>query len=771
MPDAPRSVPEFLVFGYDAPRAGRDVRTAVVFWTVRGVNGDRLHERLRDRFDALLPPGRIVLVAPADCEGDIAGMLADDRVLDQVRAATRYTDAPAVHGYVFDASGALTPVAAAAGAAPPDPDRPAMVLHGLRHLFAANAGTLDGHGRVHFVKPSGAHSSRFLRTANVLRSGVEIDFVAFGLLPHVPVGTRRVYTDTGSINSVAYSLLSLRARLDPATAHSTTVETFSSYRGARTFHLDDRAHAVCLVSASTAGALSRELSAEREIPLDRVVTLFYAGADPAGAGPVVCDLVTPAGPDSIAPVDNHWRAACPDCTANVRALTFSGDQFLPADTTTTPVLLRATDVPAWVPRVARATVGLGAVSCVPPELSGGTAPEIRVDARVVLDPANGRALSLACERALDRAVPATTSLVVHLDDAASEDLARRVVSRLPPDRDAPVVPARELLEAPGSVRADGRTVVVVAADAGTGRTLLSLSQALRQAPGPAVVCWLVGLARPAAPGDFRVVSSDLGYGSDGPGSNPVVVVEQLCLPDAPSPASAFLHELHLLRAMSGAVHPFGVLDGVPLAPPEGFLEALQERVGVLSSGDDGDGAGLRQRLLLPSSCPDDRTLRLRPGFAFWPGVPYDAADVTQADVYLTVAGVLHSLRQEGRGAQSLFEQDHDRGVLSPANLSRYNDGVIQGCLLRAARPAETDYHAEPAVSGHMSDVARLLLDAHGTAAGEAAGEVLLALATGQLRLVPSDRQRLLAPHLDRIRTGTSPFSPLEQALAVAAASR
>jgi hypothetical protein len=83
-----------------------------------------------------------------------------------------------------------------------------------------------------------------------------------------------------------------------------------------------------------------------------------------------------------------------------------------------------------------------------------------------------------------------------------------------------------------------------------------------------------------------------------------------------------------------------------------------------------------------------------------------------------------------------------RRVLSPRCFDRFNDGVIQASLLRAASPAELDYSVAEQISGEMAQFLEIVFADESGQAGEASREFLLALAQNRLRLVMKDLQNL-----------------------------
>lgn len=74
-------------------------------------------------------------------------------------------------------------------------------------------------------------------------------------------------------------------------------------------------------------------------------------------------------------------------------------------------------------------------------------------------------------------------------------------------------------------------------------------------------------------------------------------------------------------------------------------------------------------------------------------------------------------------------------LISPANFDRYNDGVIQASLLRAAKPVEMDYRVDEIFSRQMTDVLSSVLTNWNNAQGEAALEFLMALWTERMCLI------------------------------------
>jgi hypothetical protein len=73
-------------------------------------------------------------------------------------------------------------------------------------------------------------------------------------------------------------------------------------------------------------------------------------------------------------------------------------------------------------------------------------------------------------------------------------------------------------------------------------------------------------------------------------------------------------------------------------------------------------------------------------------------------------------------------------LICPETFTRFNDGVIQAAFLRAAYPAELNYSVCQEMSHDMERLLLKWLHYSDQPAGAAAGEFLLAIAIGKLRL-------------------------------------
>lgn len=140
-------------------------------------------------------------------------------------------------------------------------------------------------------------------------------------------------------------------------------------------------------------------------------------------------------------------------------------------------------------------------------------------------------------------------------------------------------------------------------------------------------------------------------------------------------------------------------------------------------------------------------LTLRPSFAFWDGT-YETDAIKQGDVFATIASILESRRKPSKATSSpdLAQSPFHLTILSSENFTRFNDGIIQASLLRAAFPHELSY-AHTTTANHSAKIGHLILkmlERHAENQGEAVLEFLVALATRQMTLAAIDLERIVS---------------------------
>ncbi|MEX1142362.1 MAG: hypothetical protein WD993_08785 [Thermoleophilaceae bacterium] len=728
---------EYFVF--EAQASGQDPKTeTVVFAAGRAADADHLVERLRNHHLTHAPPERVILMGSD--ESVLLSLAGDSALRETLPSVTRYVDPPDIEPVAFDRSGTLTSLVAEA-ATVSAVRRQKIMRCGLMTIFDKRQGMLTAGPGYHYVNPSRRHTKAFIRTGNVLLHSAEVAFIAMGLLEWCPAGTRRIFTDTASINAVGYALADLCMHFDPHHARP-TIDSFSSYGGLDRFDFDE-SESFCVVSASTSGNLEARLTSTGLLPADRIATLFYCGPALDGRR-ILCDITEREGvDDGHALIESYASEGdCKLCRQGSATIHISGDQFLPADPEVDEILISQDHEPTWLAPLLTDLLGTGAVRCNT-AIVGDAARfrEISIDLSKIADDAHGSPLAARIQKRLLSATPVALERVVHLNDASSKALAETVARHYARHNesasDGLVISELVAREDPTSLVPAGGAIMVVAGVVSTGRALLSVSQFLRSVEDLGHLSYLIGVGRVATPRDWRRLRENLTFGTD-PGEYPLLAVRLCHLPDDSGPdASPWrTEERYWETTRDDIAHS-----------SEQAAAALDQRRDILNGVVEADRDGLTDQLFLPAvrqgggfdSTGRDGRLELRKGFVFWRSVARQhhadpETSATQSEVYLTIAAVLHELRQSHPDGRALVQHEHNRTVLGPSNFARFNDGVIQASLLRAARQSELDYSASRKLSAEMQDIVLRFAKRCETKEGEAFPEFLLALARGRLRL-------------------------------------
>lgn len=589
-----------------------------------------------------------------------------------------------------------------------------ILRRGVTSIFARRGGFVEASESYHFANPSGAHTDRFMRLSNILVRQAEIAFVAVAVMAQVPNDAGHAYIDTPALYAVVSALNEQWRTLAPERPHL-VADNFSSYFGFEDHRFTDPARSVAIISASSSGSLGRKLVEHRSFDPKRIVHVLYLGSKAAAPG-IAVDL----GRDEMANPDgysNERRTFLPDdcalCRADSIPITLKGDQFDISGPQQKPLVIMKTDAPK--------TLGQAMV-----RLAGTKSLRVSPGARLYDIDSAALLESEAYQKRLDyllrRQVPAGVEAVVLVDSGASAivDQIAAAIGTLPASIDrADVATMAEASEK----RLTG-AVLVVASVIGSGRLLLDVSRDLRNVAPDAPIIYLVGFAKVHDPERKRIFNASL-VQSGNAVNHVVEYVDELLLP-ANTPRNSWAEELGFLQRNRSSWGAAATL-----------LTTRLERLRETS-----------RPLLDDLFLPDDKgvALPLRKGFVFWPPSLPSRGTHSQADVFLTMSSVLQQLRTApaSAGAQAIRTNWMQQTILSPENFARFNDGIIQACLLRAARPAELDFRDDAVASADAARMIRRIVESATRPRGEAAAEFLLAIGTGRLRLCPRDTEQVLA---------------------------
>lgn len=688
-------------------------RLLVMFTSIRKPESEELAEAIESHCNDRSPPDRIIVLGPETIRAALIESTSSGKFAERVRAVTRHHNAPEVEVCCFSWDGTVSEC----------PHLELIQRVGMTDIFQSRDAMLETPPTHHYAKLSRKHSRQFLRIGNAMVSGAEIDFIAFCCLRYIPKSVKHLYCDTGAIAPIACAINTLRTELN-ADIKRATVDSFSSYAGALKFKFRNMPESMVLISATTSEGLADLLAEKCQVTASRTVTIYYLGEE-RFEGTLVCNLKRDStlNPDGFDPFPSYPENNCPLCNDDESTLIrIEGDQFLTGDTKTEEVSLVATHANHLQPFLER-TAGKRLVRANYSHQDTPATNEIFFDLETMFVDDAFLKITYYQDQfnwIVDQQVPATLKRMITLDDPASKNLAQLIAKRLKARlaSDVTIVSVSEVkANIDGYIEGDGATVVAASAVA-SGRTLQSLSQMLRRIQPNKLITYIVGLARLPTEKELERIRSNVTH-SQGNRKYGFHLIDAVNLPlYGPNDKTSWEKEGDLWAAV------------LRICEDENARQIIKKRLEALRESGKTTERGMDAGLFWPSLSGTE--LPLRPNFAFYQFSQPDV--VSQADVFFVIIAILHSLRITTRTAQSLRQHEHVRRVLSPRNFERFNDGIIQAAILRAAHTAELDYSNSRVLSDDMAQILDSIFEHRLGETGEAATEFLLALAMRKLRL-------------------------------------
>ena len=427
---------------------------------------------------------------------------------------------------------------------------------------------------------------------------------------------------------------------------------------------------------------------------------------------------------------------CKFCISGSKPIKVEGDVFLLEKPVISGHLIKTIHAPKFLKDLAnfykkRNSSDQPIFKCYHKEMSSDKKYEIFIDVDRILQNWENRSnpthlysdLNLKLEKYILQNIPASLKYMVALPDEASQFLAKIIGGVLREqgvnfdDNNIIGITSSDL----SNINAlDKGVIAVISSSVVTGSNLLYLSRALRDLSNYQRIFFNY-VSRASNIQHFDFLKSNLGLGEFGIDSHKIFNVETIfCSSEA-------------------QFTPWHEEENFMLVLQEFFEEtsykAIQEHCTkrVMELADSGKHKGLDNNLFFPSL--KNTPLAIRNGFAFSPylkGKEHDEfiSYSTQSEIYFIMSSILNDLRNRNILSQSQYV----RNVIDPGNFVRFNDGVIQACLLRAATVDELNYSLSDEMSlqikSILGDMILHIDDNH----AEALNEFFYAISIKKMRL-------------------------------------
>jgi hypothetical protein len=717
----------------------KKISTLILYFPYKNIENDAvdIQLQLREYFYKNLPPDKIIIICPMFNKAEVLKIFRKNSDIYSYIPHFEYdTFDDNVSALTIDQNGVFETFL---GIKISIDHINEIYQRGLIKIFNSNGGLIISKSAHHFVFPSGKHCDRFLRTGNVLIHGAEILFIVSALIKKFKNKRfENIYCDTSSINSLAYAYITFLKELDNDYNSCVRVESFGSYKLFEESKFTSERGSLFLISSSTSGSIIKRMTEDkkRNIELENIAIIYGLSVESVFIDQVICDLTidyssNPEGLEEFKSFNPLKGKSCTLCNDSSKPIEVQGDVFLLEKPNVTGQLISKTDAPAFLNKLSsfyeKPTGTKNSLfKCYFKDDGNDKKYDVYIDLEQLLnewenrnnDKGQFKSVFQKLEKYVLQSIPASLKYMIVLSDNASIKLAE-IISEILNDNGL-AFDNNNIIKDYNLKKIEKKqngTIAVISSSIVSGRNLLFLSRALRDYENNYRRMFFTFVNRTQNEKHFEFLESNLGLGEFGKGTNIIVNVEKIFCSD-----QAYYTSWHTELDFIKQIEEF-------CESKEQFtktLEYCKNRESHLNNS--GQNRGLTHDLFFPSTV-NDKQLEIRKGFAFAPNVNF-AKSATQSEIYFIISCILNELRVKGR----LDQSEYVRNILDPGNFIRYNDGVIQASLLRAAKSEELRYDLTEEMGFQMKRVLGDMIIHFGDSHSEGLTEFFYAILTKKLKL-------------------------------------
>ncbi|WP_159801747.1 hypothetical protein [Flavobacterium sp. MK4S-17] len=617
-----------------------------------------------------------------------------------------------------------------------------LINQGLVNIFVRNGGLVESNGLSHhYVFPSGKHSSKFLRTANVLVQKCEIDFIAINTLHKFRgIEIKNIYCDTLSVNVIGYSINQYLKRFNSET--EINIESFKSYDGIYDKNTRFSDNSVFIISASTSGGLVNYLKENHgeAVNSTNVCVIYYLPIDKdseLSRERILCNLEGNRATNYGLELYEQFKPdqKCKFCENKSTAIKIIGDSFSLDE----PIINTRNIVSKYITKSLKdfvemfkhnKTTGTSLKVSYSEESQQRKRYDIYIDYENIISNIGQYVLHKAkLDSYINQFVPASLKYIVYLNDKGSELLAQYIhnKAKIHSNNTIEVINQANLTEGLIPEESAG-AILIVGSCITNGKNLLYLSRFFRNYENIRLI-YFIGINRISDPEKQKELKSNIKYGLYGPENSSYIEIESISCDNSNS-KTPWEIELELLKKIREES------DNVP--------DLIHQRINVIEENSSSRVKGGSDNIFYQNL--KNEKLEIRKNSAFFNDNTY-YKNITQSDIYFTISCVLNNMRNNK--VDGLFQTSFVRNLIDPFIFNRFNDGVIQASILRAAKEVELNYSYSFKISEDMFTLLTTIIKHKNEYQGEAILEFIYALSIGKLRL-HKDHYKLLLEELENI---------------------
>lgn len=605
-----------------------------------------------------------------------------------------------------------------------------IINQGLANIFIENGGLVESNGiSHHFVFPSGKHSAKFLRTANVLVKRSEIDFIALSTLHLFKESDfDNIYCDTLSITVVGYSMNNYLKRFK--NTKEINVESFKSYDGLYNKESIFYDNSIFLISASTSGGLVNYLQDNHpEIESKKISTLFYLPIDKnsrVALERVVCNLESNEKFGygiELYDTSKPPHDVCKYCKNYSTPIQIIGDSFsLDEPIINTRNIIATKYISKSLKDFVelfkfKSDIGTSLKVSYSEDTISRKKYNLYIDYEKIISNIDKNYFKDHKEKIdayINQYVPASIQYIIHLNDSGSLKLSEYIYEKIEghSKNAIRIINQSELKE--DEIQKDKiGSILIVGSCITNGKNLLYLSRFFRNYENIRLV-YFIGINRISDSSKYTELKSNIKYGLYGSENSSFIEIETINCDNSNAKTPWEIELEHLKDIRSERNLP---------------LKFIDDRIDTINSFANTQNKGGTNKIFYTDI--NGNELQIRKNSAFFNNNEY-YNNVSQSDVYFTISCVLNNMRNNKN--DGLYQTSFVKNLLDPFIFNRFNDGIIQASILRSAKDEELNYSFSYKNSSDMLMLLKTLIKHINEYQGEAIFEFLYALANGKLRL-------------------------------------
>lgn len=601
-----------------------------------------------------------------------------------------------------------------------------ILNEGILNIVKKRSAIIFSDSNFHFELPSGKHSPYLIRTANILSHSEEIHFLSLCLLDKIQGHQyRRIVCDSSSIMHLAFGLKHLKSLFQHI--WDCPVESFFSYKFKDNGYVF-KPNSLVLISASNSGNLENYILSSGEIDLN-IITVLLNNSEPNEGQEYLFNLHQYKKDifNELSRKEQYVADKCKYCDNHSILVKVHGEQFLPSKTTRKQRVLSLKNKPKWLNRVVENLKDGEGIVCYRGEKKGDKKyREIFIDAESLFTKSN--IFKKQFNKYIENFMPSKVDLIVYNPDKNSKLVAKKLEKYYNEVSKTTLLPMVDILSLPTEKAELTMNIIVVCASITTGNQFNSVSRKLREFKNSSLHYFTL-FSKLSNRQQLEILKSNLEYRSENKNTcvNKLHTVFEGYLPDINSQK----RNKYSRPNWQNELEFWELVD----SPPSFILRRME----ILKNGN-----GLIDDLFLLNPFSNEK-LFLRPNFAFY---DFKKHKPTQAMVFYIMSSILHNSRSLINSlpddTEVLINHEHSHSVISLECFKRFNDGVIQASLLRAALPIELDYSCTEEISREaLRTFKDLFKNSESTQDNEGIMEFLLALVTNKMKLQNPDKIELI----------------------------